>query len=157
VLSPETTAFLEGGPALIVGTVDTDGAPTATRAWGLTILSAEAAECRLLLDRDADRALANLEATRVIAVTCADVPTFHSVQLKGEFVRLEPATDSDRSRSQDYVDAFFGDIIRTDGSDLASLHQMRPNEIVASIVRFHETFDQTPGPAAGSVLPAGSP
>ena len=156
MLSPETTAFLEGGPSFIVGTVDTDGAPTATRGWGLTVLSAEVGECRLLLDRDADRALANLEATRAIAVTCADVPTFFAVQLKGEFVRLEPATDADRSRSDDYVDAFFGDIIRTDGSDLASLHQMRPNDIVASIVRFGEIFDQTPGPGAGSALPAGS-
>lgn len=155
MLTPQTTAFLEGGPALIVGTVDADGAPTASRAWGLTVLSADAGECRLLLDRDAERALANLEATRVVAVTCADVPSFYSVQLKGEFVRFEPATDADRLRSSDYVDAFFGDIIRTDGSDLASLHQMRPNEIVASIVRFGEIFDQTPGPDAGSALPAG--
>jgi hypothetical protein len=84
------------------------------------------------------------------------VPTFYSVQLKGEFVRLEPATDADRSRSADYVDTFFGDIIRTDGSDLTSLHQMRPNDIVASIVRFREIFDQTPGPAAGSALPVES-
>jgi hypothetical protein len=156
VFSPSTTAFLEGGPGLIVGTVDRDGAPTATRAWGLTVLSVETAECRLLLDRGADRALANLEATRVIAVTGTDVPTFHSVQLKGELVRLETATDADRSRSEDYIDAFFGDIIRTDGSDLASLHQMRPNDIIASIVRFDEIFDQTPGPGAGAALPAGS-
>jgi hypothetical protein len=156
VLTPSTTAFLEGGPALIVGTVSAEGAPTATRAWGLTVLSAETGECRLLLDRDADRAHANLEATRAIAVTCADVPTFFSVQLKGELVRLEPATDADRSRSEDYVNAFFADIIRTDGSDLASLHQMCPNDIVAAIVRFAEIFDQTPGPGAGSALETGS-
>ena len=155
MLSPETTAFLEGGPALIVGTVSADGAPTATRAWGLTVLSAETGECRLLLDRDAERALANLEATRAIAVTCADVPSFYSVQLKGEFLRREAATDADRARSADYVDMFFGEIIRTDGSDLASLHQMRPNDVVASVVRFEEIFDQTPGPGAGSALPAG--
>jgi len=156
VFSPETTAFLEGGPALIVGTVDGDGAPTATRAWGLTVLSASDGECRLLLDRSAERALANLAATRVIAVTCADVPSFYSVQLKGELLRLEPATEADRERSGAYVDAFFGDIVRTDGSDLTSLHQMRPNEIVASVVRFDDIFDQTPGPGAGAALPAGS-
>src|SRR5689334_13337064 len=106
----------------------------ATRAWGLTVLSAEAGECRLLLDRNAERALANLESTRAIAVTCADVPTFYSVQLKGTLVRFEPATEADCDRSNAYVDAFFSDIISTDGSDLTSLHQMRPNEIVASIV-----------------------
>jgi hypothetical protein len=154
VLSPETTAFLEGGPGLIVGTVAADGAPTATRAWGLTVRSADAGECRLLLDKSAHQALANLEATRVIAVTCTDVPTFYSVQLKGELVQLEPATDADRSRSADYVDRFFGDIIRTDGSDHALLDQMRPNDIVASVVRFRELFDQTPGPGAGSALTA---
>jgi hypothetical protein len=156
VLSPETTAFLEGGPALIVGTVSAEGAPTATRAWGLTVLSGETGECRLLLDRNAERALANLEATRLIAVTCADVATFHSVQLKGEIILLEPATDADRKRSDDYVDAFFGAVISTDGRDLASLHQLRPNDILASIVRFAEIFDQTPGPGAGAALPAES-
>jgi hypothetical protein len=155
VLSPETTAFLEGGPGLIVGTVGSDGAPAATRAWGLTVLSSEAGECRLLLDRAAERALANLEATRSIAVTCADVATFRSVQLKGEVVLLEPATDDDRKRSDDYVDAFFGAVIRTDGRDLASLNQLRPNDIVASIVRFAETFNQTPGPGAGAALRTG--
>ena len=156
MFSPETTAFLEGGPALIVGIVGPDGAPTATRAWGLTVLSAETGECRLLLDRDADQALADLGATRAIALTAADVPSFVSVQLKGELVEIEPATDADRKRSDDYVDAFFGDVIRTDGRDLASLHQLRPNDIVASIVRFGEIFDQTPGPGAGAALQAGS-
>ena len=156
MFSPETTAFLEGGPGLIVGTVSRDGAPTATRAWGLTVLSADTGECRLLLDRDAELALANLEATRAIAVTCADVPTFYSVQLKGEIVRLEDATDADRVRSADYVEAFFGDVVRTDGSDLTALHQMRPNDIVESIVRFVEIFDQTPGPGAGAAFPARS-
>jgi hypothetical protein len=157
VLSPDTTAFLEGGPGLIVGTVDPDGAPAATRGWGITVLSTETGECRVLLDRNAERALGNLEATRAIAVTCADVPTFYSVQLKGSLVRLEPATEADHSRLEDYVDRFFGDVIRTDGSDLASLDRLRPNEIVASIVRFDEIFDQTPGPGAGSALTGGRP
>jgi hypothetical protein len=156
VLSPETTAFVEGGAALIVGTVSADGVPTATRGWGLTVLSAETGACRLLLDSNAEHALANLAATRSIAVTCADVATFYSVQLKGEIVLLEPPTDADRERSNDYVDAFFGAVIRTDGRDLASLHQLRPNDIVASIVRFAEIFDQTPGPGAGAALGAGS-
>jgi hypothetical protein len=156
VLAPETTAFLEGGPAFIVGTVSADGAPTATNAWGLTVLSAETGECRLLLDRHAERALANLDATRAIALTGADVPTLFSVQLKGECIRIEPATDADRARSDDYVDAFFGDVMRTDGRDIASLNRLRPNELVASIVRFCEIFDQTPGPSAGSALEAGS-
>jgi len=157
VLSPELTAFLEGGPGLIVGTVGRDGTPTATRGWGLTVLSAATGECRLLLDSDAGRPLVNLEETRTIAVTCADVPTFYSVQLKGDLVRLEEATDADRTRSDDYVDAFFGDVIRTDGSDLASLHRLRPNNILAAIVRFAEIFDQTPGPGAGCALPTGAP
>jgi len=156
VLSPETTAFLEGGPALIVGTVSADGVPTATRAWGLTVLSAATGECRLLLDRHAEHALANIEATRLVAVTCADVATFYSVQLKGEIILIEPATDADRKRSEEYIDAFFGAVIRTDGRDLASLHQLRPNDIVASIVRFAEIFDQTPGPGAGAALGAAS-
>jgi predicted pyridoxine 5'-phosphate oxidase superfamily flavin-nucleotide-binding protein len=156
VLSPETTAFLEGGPALIVGTVSADGAPTATNAWGVTVLSAATGECRVLLDRDAERALANLEETRAIALTGADVATVFSVQLKGRCIRIEPATDADRARSDDYIEAFFDNVIRTDRRNPTSLNRLRPNGILASIVRFEEIFDQTPGPGAGAALHTGS-
>ena len=152
MFAPDTTAFLEGGCSLIVGTVGADGLPTATRAWGLTVLSRSTGECRLVLDDTADRTRADLAATGAIAVTAADVPTLHSIQLKGVMVGMEPATDTDRDRAAEYADSFFGDINRTDGTELAVLFRLFPAEFFVCVVRFAELYDQTPGPAAGGAI-----
>jgi hypothetical protein len=152
VLTPETTAFLEGGCSLIVGTVAADGAPTAARGWGLTVLDRSAAECRLVLDLRAVRTRADLAATGVIAVTAADVPTLRSIQLKGEVLGTEPAVEADRTRAVEFADAFFGDINRTDGTDLEVLRRMFPADFFVCVVRFSEIYDQTPGPVAGAAI-----
>ncbi len=152
MLTPEATAFLEGGCSLIVGTVGVDGEPTATRGWGLTVLSRERGECRLLLDAAAIRALEDLAGTRVVAVTAADVPTLRSMQLKGKLTVIEPATAADRDRAEQFCDAFFGEIVATDGTERRVLERMRPLEFAACVVRIDELYDQTPGPVAGAVI-----
>ena len=137
MFAPETTAFVEAGPALIVGTVGTDGAPHATRGWGLTVLDRGIGELRLLLDADDDQARANLVETGAIAITATDVPTLRSMQMKGTCTEVAPATDLDMERSARYRDAFFTDI--------------------EAIERVGELFDQTPGPAAGTPMQRAGP
>jgi hypothetical protein len=157
VLAPETTAFLEGGCSLIVGTVGADGAPTAARGWGLTVLAREQAECRLLLDATATRTQDDLRATGVIAVTAADVPTLHALQLKGRVSELGPGTAADSERAAQFAAAFFRDVHETDGTELAVLQQLFPDEFVAVVVQFAEVYDQTPGPHAGAAITGPNP
>ena len=152
MLAPETTAFLEGGCSLIVGTVAADGAPSAARGWGLQCSTARRAQCRLVLDLRAAATRADLAATGVIAVTAADVPTLRSIQLKGEVLDTEDAIETDRTRAVEFADAFFGDINRTDGTDLEVLRRMFPADFFVCVVRFSEIYDQTPGPAAGAAI-----
>ena len=100
VLSDELAAFLEGGCALIVGTVGADGRPHAGRAWGIEVLDAEAGRLRLLLDAADGPTLANLAGDDPrLACTGADVRTLHSRQLKGRSLGTEPATGADRARA----------------------------------------------------------
>jgi CBS domain-containing protein len=152
VFTAETTAFLEGGCALVIGSVGADGEPTASRAWGLTVLSRDGGECRLLLDAAAEKFVGILTETDVIAVTAADVPTLRSVQLKGVVTAIETATDADRDRAAQYTRAFFDDIANTDGTELTILEHMRPHGFLACLTRFDEIYDQTPGPAAGAAI-----
>jgi hypothetical protein len=152
VFAPETTAFLEGGCSLVVGTVGVDGEPTASRGWGLTVLSRERGECSLLLDAGAEKFLADLRRTEVLAVTAADVPTLRAIQLKGRITSLAPASAVERDRAEEYTDAFFGDITRTDGTDRSVLNRMKPVEYIACVTRFAEIYDQTPGPVAGAAI-----
>lgn len=152
MLEAETTAFLEGGCALIVGTVSPDGAPHATRGWGFEVLSATEGRCRLVLDGGDDITRQNLDVGGAIAVTGTSVRTLRSCQLKGTASSVEPATAADVERAGRYSDAFFTDIHETDGTARAILARLPPVSYAACEVIFEELFDQTPGPSAGAPI-----
>jgi hypothetical protein len=158
VLSDELAAFLEGGCALIVGTVGSDGRPHSGRAWGIEVLDAEAGRLRLLLDAADGPTLANLagEDPR-LACTGADVRTLHSRQLKGRSLGTEPAAGADRARAARYCAAFFADIEATDGQPRELLEQIVPAAYVACTVQVDALYDQTPGPGAGAAVGGDAP
>jgi hypothetical protein len=151
VFDPETTTFLESGCALIVGTVSADGEPHAGRAWGLDVLEDGAVtRLRLLLDVDDARSIEHAVEGGDIAITATSVRTLRSIQLKGRVGGPEVADPGDSARAQRYMDAFFADIVDTDGVRTpALLERFVPRGYLACTVEVHERFDQTPGPSAG--------
>jgi hypothetical protein len=155
VLDAATAAFLEGGCALIVGTVDPEGAPRASRAWGLTVLPGEGTTLRVLVSTDDPATEANVRGGGRIAITAADVPTLRSMQLKGRVTGIEDGSDEDRARAARYMEAFFADINATDGTPVAVIERVTPSDVRAWSVEVEELFDQTPGPGAGAPLRAG--
>ena len=151
MFDPETTAFLESGCALIVGTVEDDGAPHAGRLWGLDVLpDGPHTVVRVLLDVDDVVTIACAAGNGPIAVTATSVRTFHSMQLKGVARHLEPGTEADVDRARRYIGAFFTDVRETDGTPAELLECFEPRGFVACEVEVHECYDQTPGPAAGA-------
>lgn len=153
MLDPEIVAFLESGCALIVGTVASDGAPYATRAWGMTITARDdPVTVRLLLDAADEVTLDNVRGRAVIAVTATSVPTLKSRQLKGRVTVVSAATDADRDRAAQYCDEFYGDIYRTEYTPRTLTDRLTPADYVACTVEIDELFDQTPGPRAGRAL-----
>lgn len=148
-LDENRTALLESGCALIVGTIDPDGAPCAGRGWGLDV-SDEPGQVRLLLDGDDDATLRNATEGAPVAVTAASVRTLRSVQLKGRIAATEPAGPDDVARAGRYCTAMFTDINETDLTPLEVIEALRPQQFTACTVVVEELFDQTPGPAAGA-------
>jgi len=142
------------GCALVVGTVGPDGAPYASRGWGLTLTPATPSPVRLLLDAGDALTLANLrretEHGGRIAITGADVVTLRSFQLKGRVTAVDTATDDDLAKVDRYCDEFFTDIETTDGTPRHLTERLRPDAYVACTVEIDEAFDQTPGPDAGA-------
>jgi hypothetical protein len=157
VLAPENVSLLEGGCGVIIGSVGPDGAPHVSRGWGITVVSADPAGVRLLLDADDAVAAANLGANGRVAVTGGDIRTLHSIQFKGEVTNFEPATDDDRRRAAQYADDFFGNIHAVDGTPLDLLHGLEPADYTAYTVRIAELYDQSPGPGAGTRLTEAAP
>lgn len=151
MLDHETTAFLETGCALIVGTVDPDGAPHAARAWGLDVVDqGPAPTVRLLLDVDDELTLANVADLGAVAITATSVRSLQSMQLKGRSLGLDEPRDGDDARLERYVDQFFTDIVESDGTDPDLLGTFHPFGQVPCLVQVWDRFDQTPGPAAGA-------
>jgi hypothetical protein len=155
VIDRQTKDFIEGGRALIVGTVDASGQPHATRGWGLHVVDADEGRVRVVLPGDDPVTIENLRTTRRLALTATDVPTLASIQAKGRATAIEPSDAADRRRADRYRDAFFGDIHRVDGTPRALLDRLVPREYVACVAVVDEFYDQTPGPRAGARVGGG--
>jgi hypothetical protein len=153
VLDSETVALLESGCSLSVATVAGDGAPHASRGWGLTVLPHDS-RVRLLLDAD-DRTLrANLDGGGTIAVTGVDVRTLRAAQVKGRASEpVEVSEDADLARAARYCESFFAVVCTLEGVPLGLVGRLRPTSFVVCTLTITEVYDQTPGPAAGSPLP----
>ena len=150
----ETAAFLHGGCALLVGTVDEEGMPHAEHGWGLDVVAVDPLTARVLVDPTDVLLAANVAEGRPVAVTAADVRTLRSVQLKGTSLGFDAPRDDDLARMHRYVEAFYLDIVETDGTPRHVLDRLTPNDVAAVLVRVVEGFDQTPGPAAGRAMGA---
>lgn len=147
MIDEELAAFAAGGRALIVGAVDDDGCPHATRGWGFC-LDADRVPT-VLLDAADHRGLQALGPGRAIAVTAADVPTLRSIQFKGVVLSIEAPEESDGGLVVAYVDAFHGAIEESDGTPRWATGRLTPSAFVRCRFRCDELYDQTPGPAAG--------
>jgi hypothetical protein len=156
VIEVSTRTLLESGCALLIGTVDTCGMPHASRGWGFDVLDPAAGRVRILLAADEAVLLANLRATRRLAVTGTDVATLRSVQAKGHVISVERATAADRRRARRYYDAFSGDIELVDTTPRVLLDRLVPSDYEACVAVLDEWYDQTPGPAAGCRVDAGA-
>ncbi len=87
-----------------------------------------------------------------IAITATDVPTLRSLQLKGRIADVEPMTDDDLAKSEQYTNDFYDDIVSTDHIPRDLLERVRPREFVVCTVVVDELYDQTPGPRAGTSM-----
>lgn len=147
--------FFHSGCAVLVGSVDASGRPHAGRGWGLTVLDAHVGRLRVLLDADDATTLTNLQPGALVAVTTASVRTLHSVQMKGRVVLVEPATEADVAKQVQYAADFANDIHEIDGDPIELVERWTNRDVVACIVDVESTFDQTPGPSAGSPMGEG--
>jgi predicted pyridoxine 5'-phosphate oxidase superfamily flavin-nucleotide-binding protein len=151
LIDDESRAFLESPCSLIVGTVDDDGLPEATRGWGVEV-AAGGREVRLLLAENAAVTLANLATNGRIALTATHFVSLDSVQLKGHAVAVGPRTSADRIRFDAYCAGCVQVISEIDRVPAELVRRIVVADVVACVFAVEEVYDQTPGPAAGARL-----
>lgn len=151
LIDDELRAFVESPCSLIVGTVDGDGHPDATRAWGVEVLPG-ARRLRVLLATNADTSLVNLRANGRIALTATNFVTNDSTQLKGHVTTVEARTSADQIRFEAYCARCVEILAEVDRAPRELISRMTPPGVVACVMTVEQVFDQTPGPAAGAQL-----
>ena len=154
-IGPEAARLFAPGSALIVGTVDSDGAPYAIRAWGATVVD-DGAGLRVYVDADDPQVVPRLVASAAVAVTGGDVKTLASAQVKGRVRVMDDLTAMDIATRERATEAFVREVHETDHTPREMLERMVPERFVACTLAIEELYDQTPGPAAGQTLPAES-
>jgi len=155
-LGDATTAeYLHSGCALLVCTVGADGHPRAGRAWGLTVVDAEAGRVRLLVEADDHITVANIRGGGAVAITATSVMTFRSMQLKGRGLGIEQPTPEDGAKRDQYTHDFLRDVYATNSYDMDIMERWARRPIVASLIEVDSSYDQTPGPSAGVAIDRG--
>lgn len=152
MIDEATATFLRTGCALIVGTVEADGAPLACRGWGVPHLDAEAGRVDVLLDADDEDVRRTAVEGAPLAITAADVRTLYSVQLKGRCTARREQRADDWDVARHYLDAFMTDVEETDGTPRRLLERLVPTTLWCCTLEVEASFDQTPGPGAGAPL-----
>lgn len=147
----ELVEMLETGAGLVVGTVSADGEPRADRAWAAMVVDADSGRVRFVMSADDQAVIDNLQSATV-SLTGAEVTTYQSVQLKGRPLVVEAPTAADVELARLQSETFFEAVHRTDGNPLESLRRMLPQRMVVVEMIVEESFDQTPGPSAGSAI-----
>jgi hypothetical protein len=146
----DTIHFLRSGCALLVAVITDDGAPYATRGWGLDLLDDE--RVRVLVDADDPITLAGLQDGARVAITGSSVRTLRSLQLKGRVLTSAPEQPQDRARMVRFCDDFWGDVEDIHGTPRYLLDRLAPCRIVSFEAVVDEVYNQTPGPSAGQAM-----
>lgn len=144
----DLTGMVAGGVAVVVATAGTDGRPAITRGWGTRYDEVTATLTLCISAPTGSSTLVNLEANGEMAVTVSEPLTYRTVQFKGRADHVGAPSSEDRRRAHEHLDRFAAAVAELGmptGTEKLFLGDLR-------LVRFEvvETFQQTPGPDAGS-------
>ena len=139
LLSPEHIAMIDKGVSAIVASRNAAQRPSLMRAVGAAIAS-DGSEVTV----------------GQIAVVFSEPMSHRTVQVKAREVELRSAVDSDAPVLRRYLRSMEHEIgnVGLSAAFVQAMLGCRLDDVVAIRFRPSEAYDQTPGPKAGSALPA---
>lgn len=142
---------VEPGVSVIVGSVDADGNPSCCRAVGLLTRDELATVTVFVPVATSKETLANVEATRRIAVVTTHPISHCATQLKGTVERTRPAREDEEPFVVDHFGGF-GGVLNTIGYPPRITRSVVHWPAYALEIRVEEIYEQSPGPKAGTRL-----
>lgn len=137
--------------SLFVGTVSRDGWPAGCRAVAAT--SSDGLQSLTIYVPMATSAevLANIAATKRIALVASHPPTHQTVQLKGVASGVRLASDDQAELVRTRFESFAG-VLHAIGIPRRIARSVNQWPAFAVEMKVEEIFEQTPGPNAGTLI-----
>ena len=142
---------VEPGVSVIVGSVDTAGNPSCCRAVGLLSNDDLATVTVFVPVATSNDTMANIAATKRLAIVTTHPISHCATQLKGVVERVRPARDDEEPFIVEHF-AGFGSVLHTIGYPRRVTRSVTHWPAFAVEVRVDEIYEQSPGPKAGTRL-----
>jgi hypothetical protein len=142
---------VEPGVSVIVGSVDAEGNPACCRAVGLRTDDGLATVTVFVPAATSKETMANVAATRRLAVVTTHPISHCATQLKGIVERARPARDDEEPFVVNHLGGF-GGVLNTIGYPLRVTRSVAHWPAHALEMRVEEIYEQSPGPNAGTRL-----
>lgn len=142
---------VEPGVSVIVGSVDTAGNPSCCRAVALRSNDDLATVTVFVPVATSNDTMANIAATKRLAIVTTHPISHCATQLKGVVERVRPASDDEESFIVEHF-AGFGSVLNTIGYPRRVTRSVTHWPAFAVEVRVEEIYEQSPGPKAGTRL-----
>jgi len=156
LLSPEHIAMIDKGVSTIVASRDAAMRPSVMRAVGAHI-KADGSRITVFISRGQSRQLLqDIASTGRVAVVFSQPLSHRTVQVKATEADLRPAEEADLPVLRRYLASMEEEVaaVGFEARFVRAMLAFRLDELVAISFTPTEAFDQTPGPKAGTALPA---
>lgn len=151
MLKTRLREYLEPRVSIIVGTVSAEKMPASCRAIAMRA-DEELREFTVYVPMaTSQETIANVAATRRIAVACTRPLTHSTIQIKGTVREVRLASDSEREFVHGRLEAF-ADELADLGYPRRGISGIAHWPAFAIAIELEQLFEQTPGPNAGVPL-----
>ena len=150
-ISRELPRLLERHDAITVGARDAAMRPACARAAAFSFPDEADQVTVYVPEATGGDVFVDLEANGAIAVVFDEIPTHHTIQVKGRVTRMRPAEERERPVVEHRVTEYFTQVEAFGGPpDVIRKRRWWPCRAVTFLVT--DVFEQTPGPKAGTPL-----
>jgi hypothetical protein len=151
MIGPELAAFLEQGVGIHIGTRDDQLHPNGARAVAAKVDSGGSHLVVYVAEIAAARLRGDLESNGQAAVVFGRPEDERSCQVKGVFIDIRAATESERPLLEKQWDGFLGQLEMI-GIPRVSATNWVTWPALAIRLKVTTIFEQTPGPQAGAQI-----
>lgn len=151
-LPDELVEFTRGGRSLLIGTASSTHVPDCVRALGLRVWDGASQLTIIVPVATSVTSIANLRDNPRIAITCSQIQTHRTIQLKGDVREIREGSEEDRAFATAYR-AQFAQELAWAGQSSTNTLRLKLWPCFAIDVDIRVAFAQTPGPDAGLRLP----